>query len=176
MSVFTADPMGLRPGKTKTIGHRRPDRPEMGTIAQDVKMLADRLWEDAMGLAKGIGGEHPADAEAIEPKAQWEMLELVAIDLPPVAWTDPNALEDLFKLRKQFLGLEHQNLKIWAATQRKLKNMRPDPAITPANPEFDAMRRRLARSGEPVKATKAPQDEAVARYQANGHALFPGGS
>lgn len=152
--TISADPLALRVG-TKKIQQstRRPTRPNQGSLQAEVKSTADILWEDARRLAEESGGETPTDAAQMDDHDTWQVLETIAVGvpglfegLPPSAWTDPAALTDLFELRKRFTGLEHPELKIWATAQKKIAKLSPDPNITPANPKFDQMRRRLARS------------------------------
>ncbi len=144
MSAISADPM--RSSGTKPYGAPRKPAPGTNAMTDDGKRVADLMWEDAKRLANAIGGESPDDAMELDEHDAWLILETVAGVLPPAQWNDPNALTDLFELRRKFAQLESPELRVLASQQRRIKALTPDISITPANPAFEAMQRRLARS------------------------------
>ena len=136
-----ATALGSRP-----MEKRRKARPEQFTMLDDAHKLADQLWEDGQVLAQQLRGDQPDDSQELSERDSWLVLEKAAATLPPSEWTDPNALTDLFELRRKFTQLEHPELRVFAQQQRRLKALTPDPSITKANPAWDKMVRRLERS------------------------------
>lgn len=133
-------------GKSRTT-HRRATIPDYDPLKERAKSLSDTLWERARNIAKVLAPDVPADAEQLDPKMQWMVLESIAVNLSPEAWDDPEAINDLYKLRKQFAPqLAFDWLPAAAAYRKKVRSTLPRPEITPANPEYAAMMRRLKRA------------------------------
>lgn len=115
-------------------------------IKERAKIVADRLWEKAVELANILAPDVPADHEQLPDEYQWMILERVAQSLSPQSWDDPDAILDLYRLRRKFAPMvAYEWLKDIAAEKRKLKRAMPRADITPENPEYDAIMRRLSR-------------------------------
>lgn len=106
-------------------------------------MLADIMWERAVKLAETIAPEVPTDAEPLDEYEQYLILERTSLLLSPGYWEDPDALDDLYRLRKKYQEFDDENLKQRARQARSMKESLPDPAISPANPEFEKRMRKL---------------------------------
>ncbi|MBA2708301.1 MAG: hypothetical protein H0U59_10920 [Gemmatimonadaceae bacterium] len=117
--------------------------PSYDPLYEDAKALADQLWEEAQDLAEVLAPNAPADAEELDPVDQWQILESAAAAFSPGYWDDPDAIEDLFELRKRFQGRESSELKTLAKVAREKQRAMPDPSISPASPEFEKMRKRV---------------------------------
>lgn len=127
--------------------HRRPNQPDYDPLSRRAKLLSDLLWERAKKLAAVIAPDEPTDQEPLTDHETWVVLETVATTLSPMLWDDPEALDDLYRLRRMFIPqLANESLKIRARLVRKEKSMLPDPSITPENPEFEKRMARLKRS------------------------------
>lgn len=106
--------------------------------------LSNEMWERAVKIADIMAPAEPTDQEEIEPREMWMLLETVASNLSPSAWDAPEAIDDLYKLRKQFMpDRDHEALKDYARDAARLKKMLPDPMVSPASPEFETHQRRL---------------------------------
>ncbi|MFW6174357.1 MAG: hypothetical protein ACOC5K_01080 [Chloroflexota bacterium] len=125
-------PAGTRryPSTSKTAS---PDNP----IYERAKLLADTLYERAKKLAEAMAPEHPADTEALPEYDQFMILQQAALHLTPEWWDNPDALEDLYRFRQKFLGIEDKGLKEIAKQLRKEREKLPNPRITPQSPEWD---------------------------------------
>ena len=121
----------------------RAKAPAYDPLYEDAKALADVLWEEANDLAEILAPSVPADAEELDPIDQWHILERAAVDFSPGYWDDPEALKDLYELRKRFTGQDSEQLKIMAKLAREKQRMTPDPRVSPASPEFEKMRKRV---------------------------------
>lgn len=142
MTVYSA----TRAGGTPTTVSRRSARPDYDPLKERSKYLADVLWERARDIAKILAPDVPADSQELSPFVQWMLLEKVAINFSPAAWDNPEAINDLYKLRKQFApDLAHEWLPAAARYQQKLKGALPNPEVTPQSPEWKKQQRRLAR-------------------------------
>ena len=91
-----------------SLGQRRPAHVRAPKASYDplherAKLFADRLWERAMDIANTLAPEVPHDQEPLDPFDQWQLLESVAISLNPATWDRPDAINDLYNLRMQFL-------------------------------------------------------------------------
>jgi hypothetical protein len=125
---------------------RRAQKPSYDPIAKRAKMLSDIVWEKAMKIAAVLAPEHPLDQEPLSDHESWMLLEAVAVGLSPSAWDDPQALTDLYQLRKMFLpGAADETLKIRAAQLKREQAALPDPTISPASPDFARRMERLKR-------------------------------
>lgn len=141
MSVWSA----TRTGSTGTPQRRAP-KPSYDPLKERAKLVADQLWERAVAVAKVLAPDVPADQEPLPEWDQWMVLERVAMQLSPAAWNDANAIEDLFKLRKLFAPqMAEEWMPIAAKYRRKEQAGLPDPAVSPASPEFEKNMRRLSR-------------------------------
>lgn len=126
---------------------RRPNRPSYDPLARRAQLLENVVWERARKLADIIAPVEPVDEEPLSEHESWMLLERAAASVSPATWDDPNALSDLYRLRKMFMpDLASESLKIRARQVAKEKSMLPDPAITPENPEFEKRIARLKRS------------------------------
>jgi len=128
--------------RTRSNPSRRGPRPISDPLASRVALLSYRMWESAERLARELAPERPADTEEMNEHDIWALLEGVAMELSPTAWDDPDAINDLYELRKKFMGYEDDELKETAKQVKRRKALLPDPSITPENPEFEKMLRR----------------------------------
>lgn len=122
---------------------RRAERPGPNPLYEQAKQLGDALYEDAKKLADILAPDHPVDTEELDPFDQYQILEHAAVLFSPGYWDDPDALEDLFRLRKRFTGRETQELKEFAKVARARRKRMPDIDVTPENPEFQKMMRKV---------------------------------
>lgn len=141
MAVYSAIP-GTGPRKTGR-RERRASKPGSEPLRDRAKFLADVLYERAKNLAETLAPEVPADAEPLDPYDQWNILEAAAAAFSPAYWDEPEALDDLYKLRKQFMGVDDEQLKALAKEAKQRKRFTPDLSITPASPEFAKQARRM---------------------------------
>ena len=133
------------PGGKRPQSHMRAESTEYNPLAEETKLVADRMWEDAMALSKVLAPDVPADAEPMDDFDVWWLLEEVAVDLSPMVWDDPAAIEDLIRLRRQFAPeMDSTPLRTVATLRRREKAMLPDPAVTPQSEEWAAKQKRLA--------------------------------
>lgn len=121
----------------------RASKPSSDPLYDRAKHVADILFERAMNLAKVFAPEVPADTEQLDEYDQWNILEATAAAFSPGYWDDPDALDDLYRLRKQFMGVEDPQLKALSKVAKVKRRYMPDPSITPENPEFERMKRRM---------------------------------
>lgn len=137
---------GLSRGPSRLNGRteRRAERPEPNPLYEQAKQLADALYEDAKKLADILAPEHPVDTEPLDAFDQYMILERTAALFSPGYWDDPEALDDLFRLRKQFTGRESEELKAFARVARERRNRMPDLDVTPESPEFEKMVRKVS--------------------------------
>lgn len=112
-------------------------------LYDEAKRLADVMWEDARKLADALAPEIPTDAEELPALDQLILLETVATELSPHYWDNPDAVEALYRLKREVRGVDLPYLKDIAKQQRQMKRNLPDPAISPANPEFERQAARL---------------------------------
>ena len=131
-----------RPGKR---GQKRGRKPVSTDLYDLSKMVADRMFEDAQKLAEALAPERPADAEELDEFDQFQILMTAATFFSPGYWDEPDALEDLYRLKKQFLGREDPELLAFARVARAQKNSLPDPTITPENPDWEDQLKRMKR-------------------------------
>lgn len=124
---------------------RRAQASSYDPLKERAKLISDVLWERAKNIAKVLAPDVPADQQELDPKDQWMLLERVAINLSPEAWDDPNAIRDLYQLRKQFAPqLAFPWLLDAASYRQKEKSLVPRADISPASPEFEKLKRRLS--------------------------------
>lgn len=109
------------------------------------KLIADKLYERAKKLADALAPERPTDTEELPEDVTWRILEDAATALSPAFWGEPDALHDLYRLRKQFTGVEDPLLQIYERRARAALRGVPDPSITPESPEWEKQRRRMKR-------------------------------
>lgn len=122
---------------------RGPSKPDYSPLDETAKQVADILWERAMDVVRALAPERPHDAVEIDPYAEWHILEATAASFSPGYWDDPDALEDLYALRKKFMGVDDEELKILAKFAKQKQRFTPDISITPANPRFEEQARRM---------------------------------
>jgi len=121
----------------------RGSKPQSDPMYDRAKMIADQLFEKAKAIASVLAPEVPADTEELDDYDAWNILEATATEFSPGFWDDPDALDDLYRLRKQFMGVDDMQIKALAKVAKVKKRYMPDPSITPANPEFERMQRRI---------------------------------
>lgn len=144
--MISADKSAVAHGR-RAQRNRRPNQPGYDPLSRRAKLLADMFWERAMKLAEALAPDEPTDQEPLTDHETWMLLEGVGTSLSPMLWDDPDALDDLYRLRKMFMPqLANEGLKIRSRMLRKEQNMLPDPAITPENPEFQKRIERLKRA------------------------------
>ena len=122
---------------------RGPAAPQYQPLQETAKYVADILYERAKDLKDALAPDHPHDTVEMDPYDQWNILEAVAASFSPGYWDDPDALEDLYKLRKQFQGYEDPELKILAKVAKEKQRMTPDLSVTPENPDYERQMRRI---------------------------------
>ncbi|GIV04052.1 MAG: hypothetical protein KatS3mg015_2882 [Fimbriimonadales bacterium] len=111
---------------------KRKPKPQYDPIKQRAKMVSDLLWERAVEVAKILAPDIPADHEVLPDDMQWQILERVASSLSPAAWDDPNAILDLYRLRKKFYPeLAYPWLVDHARRVRSAQRVIPKPEETP---------------------------------------------
>jgi hypothetical protein len=132
-----------RPGKTT---NKRKDAPSFDPLKERAQWMANTVWERAKAIAQVLAPQNPVDQEEMPPYMQWLLLEKVAINLSPAAWDDPEAIKDLYDLRKQFApALAHDWMPVMARYRKTEQAHIPDPTVTPASPDFEKMKQRLKR-------------------------------
>lgn len=139
MAIYSA----MRGTHPRSERGRRAAKPAYSPMYAGAKELADILWEQVMEMVEVLAPDTPADAVEMDPYDQWNVLEALAADFSPGYWDDPEALSDLYRLRKQFQGYDDEELKILARYARQKQRLTPDLRVTPANPEFEKTQRRL---------------------------------
>ena len=113
---------------------KRKPKPQYDPIKQRAKMVADLLWERAMEIANILAPDVPADHEVLPDDIQWEILEKAASSLSPAAWDDPDAILDLYRLRKKFYPeLAYPWLVDHARRMRSVQRATPKSEETPQN-------------------------------------------
>ena len=116
---------------------RRANKPKENTLYDDSKTLADMMWEDAVRLAEALAPEVPTDAEELDEFSQFNILMMAAAEFSPGYWDDPDALEDLFRLKKQFMNVEDVELRELAKVAKVQRKGIPDPMMTPQHPDWE---------------------------------------
>lgn len=116
---------------------RRGQRPQSTPLYEDAKRMADLMWEDAQRLAEAFAPEVPSDAEPLDEEMQFNILMTAAVEFSPGYWDDPDALEDLFRLKKKFMGVEDAELREFAKVAKVQRTNMPDPRMTPAHPDWE---------------------------------------
>ena len=134
--------LNTRPAKRQA---RRGSKPRTSDLHSLAKQAADRMWEDAQKLAEAFAPEVPADAEELDEFDQFQVLMTASVNFSPGYWDDPDALEDLYRLKKQFTGRDDQELLELAKVARAQRKNMPDPNITPENPEWQDQLNRMKR-------------------------------
>lgn len=109
------------------------------------KLLADAIYDGARKIAKYIAPEEPIDAEYYDDEYVWRLLETAAQHTSPAFWDDPDAITDLFNLRKQFTGREDQFLPIFAKAAKDRQSHTLNLDIPPGSKEWDEQDRRIHR-------------------------------
>lgn len=122
---------------------RRGDAPAYQPMYEMAKGVADGLWERAQKLAEILAPEHPVDTEPLPEEDQFDILMGAAAVFSPGFWDDPEALEDLHRLKLKFMGRDDQQLLEFAKVARAQREALPDPDITPANPKWEEEMERL---------------------------------
>lgn len=134
--------------------NRRGKKAEYDPLRHGAKTLADQIWEAAKALADTLAPEQPTDTEPLDDMTQWLILETLAIGTPgtpgmsPEFWDDPDAIDDYHRLLGLFApDVPRDYLKPIAKAKRASQRALPDVSITPESPEYEAMMRRMKRSG-----------------------------
>ena len=140
MATYSAISGGGRP---TTRRGKRASKPRYDPLYARAKDMADHLWEKAVYLASTLAPDVPADAEQIPEWDQWQILEATAGVFSETYWDDPDALEDLHRFRQQFLKRDDEYLKVLAKRAKAAKAALPDVSISPANPQFEKMARKV---------------------------------
>jgi len=122
---------------------RRATKPEAAPLYDFSKSVADVLWERAQKLAEVLAPEQPVDTEPLPERDQFDILMGAAAVFSPGFWDDPEALEDLYRLKLQFMGREDPALLEFAKVAKAQRDNMPDPDMTPANPKWEAETERL---------------------------------
>lgn len=139
-------PQSYRAGKST---RRRAGRGSTMPLEERAKMLADHLWERAKIVGQALYPERPGATEALSAVEQWEILEEVAMQLSPMYWDRPDAIRELYRLRKEFSpGTAFESLLAYARARETVERVTPDPSLTPESPEFKKMARRLGIEGK----------------------------
>lgn len=134
-------------GDYRTRGrNRRGHRPNYDPLYDGAKALADELYAGACAIRDVIAPARPTDAVEVDEKNVYAILERVAIRLSPEFWDDPDAIDDLFRLRGQFAPAAPRDyLKTISTAVRKSRAALPDVGITPADPRYEPMLERMKR-------------------------------
>lgn len=133
---------------TRRPSNRRGPKPEYDPLERIAKMVADQAWEKAQRIVERLAPENPADTDQLDEQTQWLILQEVAINMSPEFWDDPDAIEDFARLTTKFApGVPTDHLKPIAQAKRASNRALPDLTITPENPEYERMERRMRRSG-----------------------------
>lgn len=82
---------------------KRKPSPVYDPLKVRAKALSDQLWERAMEIARVLAPDVPVDHVELDERQQWILLERVALNLSPFVWDDPDAIRDLYMLRKKFI-------------------------------------------------------------------------
>ena len=132
---------------TRRPSNRRGKKPEYDPLERIAKMVADQAWEKANRIVERLAPEQPADTDQLDEQTQWLILQEVAINMSPEFWDDPEAIEDFARLTQKFApGVPVDHLKPIAQAKRASNRALPDLSITPENPEYERMERRMRRS------------------------------
>ncbi len=124
---------------------RRGDRPEQSPLVQEGRKLADMLFNDAMELVDILAPGNPLDTEQLEDSEMYELLERIAVELPVTYWDDyPEAIRDLQRLRKVFLGRDSEYLDALATRFEQINKKKPDHSIAPGGPAWEGQKKRMA--------------------------------
>lgn len=125
----------VNPGAPKATT-RRAAKPSYNPLYERAKMLADELWERAQRMAEALAPEIPADTEPLDEWDQWQILQATALSFSPGYWDDPDALEDLYRLKLQFTGRDDRELQALAKLAKAKREALPPPEMTPRNPKW----------------------------------------
>lgn len=145
--MISADKSAVARGG-KPFAGKRAQKPSYDPIASAAKDLANEVWEESMRIADVLAPSNPSDQEPMSELDTWMVLEEVALRTSPFSgsWdVFPQALHDLYALRKKFLGMDQPRLKDRAKFAETQKRNLPDASISPANPEFAKRMARLRR-------------------------------
>ena len=120
---------------------RRGQKPKESSLYDDAKSLSDMAWEDAARLALALAPEVPSDTEELDEFTQFNILMIAAAEFSPGYWDDPDALTDLWRLKKKYLGRDDEELKQLAKVAKVQRSGLPDPMMTPAHPDWEKVNR-----------------------------------
>ena len=138
MTTYAVD---LRsPRDKKQPAKRKRDPQAYDPLHEGATIVGAHMYEGALQLSRILAPDHPADAEELPDDVQWEILELTAFEVTPHTWEDPNAIEDLIRLRKKFAprsAASSEYLKPVAKLRRTEKRNLPDLNVTMASPDWD---------------------------------------
>jgi hypothetical protein len=116
------------------------------------KMIADEIWERANRLAEVLAPERPTDTEPLGDFDQFNILQAAAVSFSPGYWDDPAALEDLYRLKKQFTGRDDRQLLDFARAAKERKAMLPPPEMSPQNPKWQETVAKMKGAGDAVSS------------------------
>ena len=122
---------------------RGPSKPQYSPLHETAKMVADVLYERAKAVVEALAPDQPHDAVPLDPYDEWNILEATAASFSAGYWDDPDALEDLYRLRKQFAGYDDMELRALAKVAKEKQKYTPDISITPQSPEYESEMRRM---------------------------------
>ena len=125
--------------KTKRVTTRRGTRSQTDPLYVRSKTVADQLFERIERLVDMLAPERPTDTEPLNEFDQFNILQLAAVIHSPGYWDDPEALTDLYRLKKQFTGRDDQQLVEFAKAAKARKEALPPPEMTPQNPKWREM-------------------------------------
>lgn len=121
----------------------RGERPEFPGAEEEATWLADTIWNESEELGKLMGAGKPLDGEELTDSELLLLLDDIAEVLPEEFWDQPQALEDLARLRLIATGREQSQILTLAKRQNELKKSVPDPSIAPGGLEWEAQAKRL---------------------------------
>ncbi|MEY4761915.1 MAG: hypothetical protein RLZZ200_1771 [Pseudomonadota bacterium] len=132
--------------------NRRGQRQQPNPMYDRAKMIADEIWERANRLAEVLAPERPTDTEPLDDFDQFQILQTAAVSFSPGYWDDPNALEDLYRLKKQFTGRDDKQLLEFAKEAKARKDALPPPEMSPQNPKWQEAIAKMKGASDAVPA------------------------
>lgn len=97
-----------------------------------------------MAIAEALSPAAPDDMEEMDDQNLWGFLEMLAAELSPAYWDDPDAIDELYRLRGMFVpNAPRDDLPPIAKAVRAARRSTPDLSVSPANPEYERMVQRV---------------------------------
>lgn len=125
---------------------RKPSKPQPTAMESTAKKVADILWSKAMKIVDQLAPEHPADSAQMEEFDQFAVFEIVLPQMSPEFWNDPDAVMAYHRLLGKYAPTRPRDwLLPIAKAQRVNQRSLPDPTLTPEDPEYEKMVRRITR-------------------------------